>query len=73
MRFDFRLENDTNELYFLEVNSYPVVSKLSIVGLQAEVAGLSLKKIFCEIIDECLATSNMSIQNGNNDDRTNGY
>jgi D-alanine-D-alanine ligase len=52
VRFDYIL-ND-KELYFLEVNTVPGLSELSIVPQQALKAGISLKELFSEAVMNAL-------------------
>lgn len=50
VRIDYIIKN--NEAYFIEVNTVPGMSKNSIVPQMAAYAGLKLKDLFTEIIEE---------------------
>lgn len=52
VRFDYILNGD--KLYFLEVNTVPGMSELSIVPQQALKAGISLKELFTETMLDAL-------------------
>lgn len=52
VRVDYIVNND--QLYFLEVNSVPGMSKNSIVPKQIRTMGLSFSDIFTEVIEEAL-------------------
>jgi D-alanine-D-alanine ligase len=52
VRFDYILNG--NELFFLEVNTVPGLSELSIVPQQALKAGISLKELFSEAVMNAL-------------------
>ncbi len=54
VRMDFILQNQTNKLFFLEVNTMPGQSENSIVPQQVRAAGLSLKDFYGSILDDCL-------------------
>ena len=49
-RFDFIVED--GELYYLEVNTVPGLSPVSIVPKQAEYTGISLGELFSKVIEE---------------------
>ncbi len=52
---DFILEEKSNELYFLEVNTMPGQSENSIVPQQVRAASLDLKTFYGNLLDEILA------------------
>lgn len=54
VRMDFILEEKSNELYFLEVNTMPGQSPGSIVPQQVKAAGMTLKDFYGLLIEECL-------------------
>lgn len=54
VRMDFILEDQTNELYFLEVNTMPGQSEGSIVPQQVRAAGMTLTDFYGILIEECL-------------------
>jgi len=51
VRFDFILENESNKLYFLEVNTVPGQTTESIVPQQIREMGLTIKEIYTELIE----------------------
>jgi D-alanine-D-alanine ligase len=55
VRMDFILEEQSNELYFLEVNTMPGQSENSIVPQQVRAAGIDLKTFYGNLLDETLA------------------
>lgn len=54
VRMDFILQDETNELYFLEANTMPGQSDGSIVPQQVRAAGMSLADFYGILIEECL-------------------
>ena len=54
VRFDFILENDTNNLYFLEVNTVPGQSENSIVPQQARAMGMTIRELYTKVLTEIL-------------------
>jgi D-alanine-D-alanine ligase len=56
VRMDFILQNKTNKLYFLEVNSMPGQSENSIVPQQVKAAGISLTNFYNSLLEDCLKT-----------------
>ena len=52
VRIDYILNND--ELYFLEINTVPGMSKASIVPQQAEAANINLSEIYTEMIYDAI-------------------
>ena len=54
VRFDFILQDDTNELYFLEVNTVPGQSAESIVPQQARAMGMTTKELYSLLIETTL-------------------
>ncbi len=56
VRMDFILEEKTNELYFLEVNTMPGQSENSIVPQQVRAAGMDLMDFYGNLLDEILAS-----------------
>ena len=52
VRFDFILEDDTNALYFLEVNTVPGQSENSIVPQQARAMGLTIQELYTLVLSE---------------------
>lgn len=54
VRMDFILEDETDELYFLEVNTMPGQSEGSIVPQQIKAAGMTLTDFYGILIEECL-------------------
>ena len=55
VRIDFILEEGTENLYFLEINTMPGQSENSIVPQQVQAAGISLKDFYGMLIEGCLA------------------
>jgi len=53
VRFDYFLDN--GDFWFLEVNTVPGLSEGSIVPRQAAAAGISMKELFSQLIEEALA------------------
>jgi D-alanine-D-alanine ligase len=58
VRMDFILQNKTNKLYFLEVNTMPGQSENSIVPQQVRAANLTLRNFYGDIIEDCLRLHN---------------
>jgi len=54
VRMDFILEENTGQLYFLEVNTMPGQSENSIVPQQVKAAGISLTDFYGMLIEACL-------------------
>lgn len=54
VRMDYILEDETSELYFLEVNTMPGQSPGSIVPQQVKAAGMSLADLYGTLIEECI-------------------
>ncbi len=58
VRFDYILtpetEQNKKQFYVLEVNTIPGLSEASIVPKQAATAGISLKKLFTDVVNETL-------------------
>lgn len=52
VRMDFILENSSQELYFLEVNTMPGQSEQSIVPQQVAAAGGNLKEFYMQLIEQ---------------------
>lgn len=52
VRMDFILNKDSNELYFLEVNTMPGQSENSIVPQQVRAAGMNLTAFYGDLLDE---------------------
>ncbi len=52
VRFDFILEENTNRLYFLEVNTVPGQSENSIVPQQARAMGWTIRKLYTRVMEE---------------------
>lgn len=57
VRVDFILQKETNELYFLEVNTIPGQSETSLIPQQVHAAGSDLKSFYGDLIDEILFKS----------------
>lgn len=55
VRMDFILEEKSNELYFLEVNTMPGQSENSIVPQQVRAAGMDLQTFYGNLLDEIIA------------------
>lgn len=53
-RVDFILEENTNNLYFLEINTIPGQSENSIVPQQVRATGMTLVEFYGNLIEECL-------------------
>jgi D-alanine-D-alanine ligase len=51
VRFDYILEDNTNKLFFLEVNTVPGQTTESIVPQQIRAMGLTTKEIYTELIE----------------------
>lgn len=54
VRMDFILEDETEDLYFLEANTMPGQSEGSIVPQQVKAAGMTLTDFYGILIEECL-------------------
>ncbi|PJJ75403.1 D-alanine-D-alanine ligase [Thermoflavifilum aggregans] len=54
VRIDFILEEGTEDLYFLEVNTVPGQSANSIVPKQIRAAGMQLSDVYQQLIEDCL-------------------
>lgn len=54
VRVDFILEDSTDNLYFLEVNTMPGQSENSLVPQQVRAAGKTLQEFYGMLIEECL-------------------
>jgi D-alanine-D-alanine ligase len=54
VRVDFILQNETNALYFLEINTMPGQSAESIVPQQVRAAGMKLQDFYGQLIEEAL-------------------
>lgn len=54
VRMDFILQNKTEKLFFLEVNTMPGQSENSIVPQQVRASGKTLREFYTEILDDCL-------------------
>lgn len=54
VRMDFILQNTTNKLFFLEVNTMPGQSENSIVPQQVRAWGRTLKDFYGELLEDCL-------------------
>lgn len=54
VRIDFILQNNTNILYFLEVNTMPGQSENSLIPQQVEAAGMDLKTFYGNMLTEIL-------------------
>lgn len=54
-RIDFILEEGSNKLYFLEINTIPGQSENSIVPQQVRANGMTLIDFYGQLIEECLA------------------
>lgn len=54
VRMDFILQNETEKLYFLEVNTMPGQSDASLIPQQVRVAGMDLGNFYSSLIEESL-------------------
>ncbi len=54
VRMDYILQNGTDKLYFLEVNTMPGQSEASIVPQQVAAAGISLSEFYNSLVEDCL-------------------
>ncbi len=54
VRVDFIIENNTNRLFFLEVNTMPGQSAESIIPQQVREAGMQLQDFYGQLIEEAL-------------------
>lgn len=54
VRMDFILQNKTDKLYFLEVNTMPGQSEASIVPQQVRAAGIELRDFYGSLVEDCL-------------------
>ena len=54
VRIDFILQEKTDKLFFLEINTMPGQSENSIVPQQVRASGRTLKDFYTEILNECL-------------------
>ncbi|MCL2415063.1 MAG: D-alanine--D-alanine ligase [Bacteroidales bacterium] len=52
VRFDFILEESTNDLYFLEVNTVPGQSENSIVPQQVRAMGMTIQDLYTQVLAE---------------------
>jgi D-alanine-D-alanine ligase len=57
VRMDFILQQPSNKLYFLEVNTMPGQSENSIVPQQVRAAGMSLKDFYGSLLEDTLRTA----------------
>ena len=57
VRMDFILQDKTNQLYFLEVNTMPGQSENSIIPQQVRAAGLDLGKFYSDLIEDCITNN----------------
>lgn len=64
VRIDFILQEKTNELYFLEVNTTPGQSANSLIPQQVAAAGMTLQAFYNDIVEEALLNN----QNNSNSD-----
>lgn len=55
VRMDFILQNKTDKLYFLEVNTMPGQSEASIVPQQVRAAGIELGDFYSSLVEECIS------------------
>ncbi len=55
VRIDYILENSTNNMYVLEVNTVPGQSQNSIIPQQVRAAGMSMTEFYGTLIDDILA------------------
>ncbi|MCB9046490.1 MAG: D-alanine--D-alanine ligase [Chitinophagales bacterium] len=56
VRMDYILQNISEKLYFLEVNTMPGQSEASIVPQQVAAAGISLSEFYNSLVEDCLST-----------------
>lgn len=56
-RVDFILEDDSRDLYFLEINTIPGQSENSIVPQQVRAKGMTLLAFYDSLIEECLRSA----------------
>lgn len=54
VRMDFILQDKTNQLYFLEVNTMPGQSENSIIPQQVRAAGMDLGTFYSDLIEDCI-------------------
>lgn len=54
VRIDYILENDTDNMYVLEVNTVPGQSQNSIIPQQVKAAGMSMTDFYGDLLDEVL-------------------
>jgi D-alanine-D-alanine ligase len=54
VRMDFILHKETNQVFFLEVNTMPGQSENSIIPQQVQAAGLSLQDFYGGLLADCL-------------------
>jgi len=54
VRMDFILEQKSNKLFFLEVNTMPGQSENSIVPQQVRAAGITLQDFYGELLEDCI-------------------
>ena len=54
VRMDFILQQQSNKLFFLEVNTMPGQSENSIVPQQVRASGRTLKDFYGELLEDCL-------------------
>lgn len=59
VRMDFILQNGTNKLFFLEVNTMPGQSENSIVPQQVRAAGKALKDFYGALLEDSLRNSQL--------------
>lgn len=53
VRMDFILQKDSNELFFLEVNTMPGQSETSLIPQQVRAAGMSLMDFYGSLLEDC--------------------
>lgn len=61
VRMDFILQNGTDKLYFLEVNTMPGQSEASIVPQQVRATGMNLGDFYSALIEECINGVNVNV------------
>ena len=54
VRMDYILQNGTDKLYFLEVNTMPGQSEASLVPQQVTAAGITLSEFYNSLVEDCL-------------------
>ena len=53
-RLDFILSNENDKIYFLEINTHPGLTKISLAPEQADYKNISYLELICHILNSSL-------------------